>query len=1563
MSKRKIICLVTSLLMLVSMCTVCAVSASASESKTTENRGEIDVWFIAGQSNAVGFGSDGLSAGHLTDKRFTEGFENVLFYGKYESTYNPTEFVPVTVGLGKQTSTNTTTSGAEIGIASALGDGSRMNAVIKRAVGASYLYPTTNGSVAQNSGTWTPPSYLEKYGVDTETNKIGDIYTSFLETAKSGIEMLIADGYTPVYKGIWWMQGEAESDNVAYANAYEELLSTLISDMRRDLGEIANADLSKLPFVCGKITRNPDPAYSQPAYIDVINNAQLTVTSSVENVFIVDTTGLKQLDGWHYSADSQLYIGEQFVNTVIASEGKFNVIMNGQNATMTGGGAKAAGESVTVGFSAYEGCTLQSVTMTVGSGESVNITLDADNSYTFTMPEDAVVFNVVSIDPGAINTQYGVIPSKFKDSEKYPFILFKNGELLHAYENWNSFANGSSVNGATLLMTRNYNTSEDKEHAWGICYIKNVTIDLNGNTLTRGDYHLFQALGKGSDSHYSKFTITNGTLKTSLLKSDGKGASPLFVFNNDAASTTKDNFEFILDGITLDVSSGRGIVDCYGDGTVGSNAKIVLNNCTIDRGESTSSITLFGLADTSGNKNDIEIVINGGKLVTDTLSGLTFAKYSPERDSGEGSPDKASVDENFKVLLPESYTYSGTMFAFTNGNYALKNPVADSESDNLIYSLAKPDTPYGNIPENYASAEDYPFILFKNGEAKFATNDWHNLIIKTIYGTADYQTGCTILLRRDYSTSEATSSPWALSYIKDITIDLGGHTFTRGNNHLFQASSHGKAANNITITVTNGTLKTQFYKDNSTSPATPIIVFNTDGGATVSDNFNFIFDGVTFNVSSGRGIIDTYGDGSVGTSGTVTLNNCTIYRGTSTSTMTLFNLQDSKGNKNDTTVIINGGKIIGNSLTGLAFATYSAQRESGKGSPDTLTIGNAADGSAFRAVLPTSYTHTGTLYTLTVGSYYLVKTSENASDSTANYTFFDPSTKYGNIPYDYVSAEDYPFVLFKNGEGKFATNDWHNLIIKTIYGTADYQTGCTILLRRDYSTSEATSSPWALSYIKDITIDLGGHTFTRGNNHLFQASSHGKAANNITITVTNGTLKTQFYKDNSTSPATPIIVFNTDGGATVSDNFNFIFDGVTFNVSSGRGIIDTYGDGSVGTSGTVTLNNCTIYRANSTSAMTLFNLQDSKGNKNDTTVIINGGNLAADSVSGLTFAKFSAERDSGTGSPDSFVFGTNENGKYFTITIKATSTAPSVNNVWNTAGGAECVFVRASESNSRVTYALYPKVMMGYTVKTSVTLWSNLVYNIYIPKAGVASFTVNGSAPEFTETTIDGEIYYHVAVNLAAGNSLSDISLQVNLYSGSTTVDAKWTLNTLSYAKKVLEDETTDEVSEKVMKDMLAYALSAHTYFGNTSDTKKLEEAKALITSYSAPIPTGTAKTPTSTKYLTSSVVYLGAVPSFRFYLAEGYTAEDFSFKVGNKTVNAIASEDGKYVEIVVYAYMMLDDVTYTVTDKDSNNTVSESWNMFAYYEYAKTLGNANLTAIVEGLMKYSASAKNYKFS
>ena len=136
--------------------------------------------------------------------------ENVIYYGSRAGAVM-SDFLPTAVGMGK----GSAYCGPEIGIASALGNSDEPHAVIKYAVGGTSLYPITT------SKTWTSDSYVADVNgddnpnndVDTSVTTIGGLYDTFMNTVKNGLELLIADGYTPVIKGLLWSQGGAESGN------------------------------------------------------------------------------------------------------------------------------------------------------------------------------------------------------------------------------------------------------------------------------------------------------------------------------------------------------------------------------------------------------------------------------------------------------------------------------------------------------------------------------------------------------------------------------------------------------------------------------------------------------------------------------------------------------------------------------------------------------------------------------------------------------------------------------------------------------------------------------------------------------------------------------------------------------------------------------------------------------------------------------------------------------------------------------------------------------------------------------------------------------------------------------------------------------------------------------------------------------------------------------------------------------------------------------------------------------------------------------------------------------
>jgi hypothetical protein len=292
-----------------------------------------------------------------------------------------------------------------------------------------------------------------------------------------------------------------------------------------------------------------------------------------------------------------------------------------------------------------------------------------------------------------------------------------------------------------------------------------------------------------------------------------------------------------------------------------------------------------------------------------------------------------------------------------------------------------------------------------------------------------------------------------------MTIDLNGHVFTRGNYHMIQLFGTEATAHTTNITIKNGTIK-------STTNTAPICYNNADTN-TAGDSLNMVIEGVTFDfstVTSGNQCVAVaFGDGTKkGVESTLTFNDCTFYRGSSTRTVTLFSLIDEKSgkanNKTDVNVIVNGGKLVADTLAGVTFATYSPIREGMSASADTVKLGKGTDGKEFSVVLPATYDASAVKFGLTAGNHVLTKNDE--SGTSVSYVLRNVTTAYGDIPVKYIDENEYPFVVFKGGEAIYAFSDWYTFIQTDVYKNTTYQSGCTLLLRRAYTTgTDSTGNP------------------------------------------------------------------------------------------------------------------------------------------------------------------------------------------------------------------------------------------------------------------------------------------------------------------------------------------------------------------------------------------------------------------------------------------------------------------------------------------------------------------------
>ena len=186
----------------------------------------MDIYLIAGQSNAAGY-SDHKGT-------LSEEYDSMMYAGQIDCPINgntgindhlDTFSTKVVPGLGRPGRI-----GPEYGMASSLSSlysVGRQAMIFKTAAGGTSLSNATNHSNS-TYGNWYPPSKRTPTDRNVATGVLYDRFVANFETVHA---KLVADGYRPRVVGMVWMQGE----NDRYTANYDELITALISDLRKDL--------------------------------------------------------------------------------------------------------------------------------------------------------------------------------------------------------------------------------------------------------------------------------------------------------------------------------------------------------------------------------------------------------------------------------------------------------------------------------------------------------------------------------------------------------------------------------------------------------------------------------------------------------------------------------------------------------------------------------------------------------------------------------------------------------------------------------------------------------------------------------------------------------------------------------------------------------------------------------------------------------------------------------------------------------------------------------------------------------------------------------------------------------------------------------------------------------------------------------------------------------------------------------------------------------------------------------------------------------------------------------
>jgi len=148
---------------------------------------------------------------------------------------------------------------------------------------------------------WRPPS---------AGGTTGMFYTMFVDLVNSALAALPAE-YEPEIAGMIWMQGEQDAVYEYSALEYEQNLTYLIEDFRKEFG------IADMPFVIGQIWGGP-PVFWPYHYI--VRPAQWNVGHTVTNTSVFSTEDISIYMG-HYTIEGQIILGQRFAEAMLQLEG------------------------------------------------------------------------------------------------------------------------------------------------------------------------------------------------------------------------------------------------------------------------------------------------------------------------------------------------------------------------------------------------------------------------------------------------------------------------------------------------------------------------------------------------------------------------------------------------------------------------------------------------------------------------------------------------------------------------------------------------------------------------------------------------------------------------------------------------------------------------------------------------------------------------------------------------------------------------------------------------------------------------------------------------------------------------------------------------------------------------------------------------------------------------------------------------------------------------------------------------------------------------------------------
>ena len=413
-------------------------------------------------------------------------------------------------------------------------------------------------------------------------------------------------------------------------------------------------------------------------------------------------------------------------------------------------------------------------------------------------------------------------------------------------------------------------------------------------------------------------TTTNITVKNGSIRTDGKKSPVNSSFKTNAGKV----FNVIFENVTFGLNAGSSAKDIltYSGGNVTGTTNFIFKDCIFDlktNAPSVSEYTLFRAGDPN-NTTTASVNVNGGRIVADSLDKITL--YNVRNTSSSVMFGSGSDEKGISIELSSTATMNVGLIPYQNGTGYFEK--VSSNDATAVYELKECNltTPYGDIPAQYASANDYPFAVFKSdgsfeGAYLLYTGTTDNR--GALHAARFAGEGAVVYLRRDYVYSD-TSGYINLTFHTDTLLDLGGHTLTCNR---YMLDLYGRHTTTSQLTVKNGNVVA------GTAKAFAQVHFSHNSGKV----FNVTFENVNFGLvenSSAKELINYYSDNAYTGSVNFVFNNCgfDILTNKPANGFTLFGAGDAGGNIT-ATMTVNGGKIVADELNNVSFISVKGNED------------------------------------------------------------------------------------------------------------------------------------------------------------------------------------------------------------------------------------------------------------------------------------------------------------------------------------------------------------------------------------------------------------------------------------------------------------------------------------------------------------------------------------------------------------------------------------------------------------------------------------------------------------